>query len=276
MKSCNLCRAYLEWQNTVLNDLRSLRTEMHEMQTTIQDQEMKNQELQQQVAELQATRDETKRQVDEEIAELKRETAAQLEKTTNDTKSQLALIQATKQDEKLATKTPPISLRPERDPTTQLVISNVTYKEGEDLQSIVRQIASIKQADLPSGTINCFRVHKKTNKKNIPDIILKLKTQQTKKKLNTSQQGKSLCITDTTNMTVTSADYKTAQQHQQIYISENLTSDQSFIFWKTRIHKKQHNYKFAWTTDGISFLKEREDSKAHAIYSIQDLAKLAE
>ena len=127
---------------------------MHEMKTTFQDQETKTQELQQQVAELQqqvaelqATRDETKRQVDEEIAELKRETAVQLEKTTNETKSQLTLIQATKQDEKLATKTPPISLRPERDPTTQLVISNVTYKENEDLQSIVRRIASIKQAD---------------------------------------------------------------------------------------------------------------------------------
>ena len=107
----------------------------------------------------------------------------------NETKSQLTLIQATKQDEKLATKTPPISLRPERDPTTQLVISNVTYKENEDLQSIVRRIASIKQADLPSGTINCFRVHKKENKKDTPDIILKLKTQQAKKKLKTSKQG---------------------------------------------------------------------------------------
>ena len=64
MKSCNLCRAYLEWHNTVLNDLRSLRTKMHEMQTTIQDQETKNQELQQQVAELenklQVTQDEMK------------------------------------------------------------------------------------------------------------------------------------------------------------------------------------------------------------------------
>ena len=76
-------------------------------------------------------------------------------------------------------------------------------------------------------------------------------------------------------MTITSADYRDAKQHQQIYISENLTSDQSFIFWKTRTHKKQNNYKFAWTTDGISFLKKDEHSKAHAIYSIQDLEKLA-
>jgi len=172
-----------------------------------------------------------------------------------------------------------INLKKARDPVTQLVISNYPYKEGEDLQKLIRQIAAAKEIQLPSSEINCFRTSKKgkaNDNNRPPNIVLKLKTSSMKKQMKKSQPGKALCITDMKELTISCMDYQEARtgEHPMIYINENLTSDQSFIFWKTRQHKATHNYKFAWTTDGISFLKKYEGERIHAIHSLEDLNKL--
>jgi hypothetical protein len=59
-----------------------------------------------------------------------------------------------------------------------------------------------------------------------------------------------------------------------IYVNEHLTREQSVIFYHVRQFKAQRNYKYAWTRDGIAFLRRDDGAQVHEIRSEGDIEAL--
>ena len=62
----------------------------------------------------------------------------------------------------------------------------------------------------------------------------------------------------------------TDMDYSKIYISEDLTRQRQFIFWKTRQAKKTHRIKDCWTTDGQIIIRNNAN-KIIPINSLNDL-----
>ena len=62
----------------------------------------------------------------------------------------------------------------------------------------------------------------------------------------------------------------TDMDYSKIYISEDLTRQRQFIFWKTRQAKKTHKIKDCWTTDGQIIIRNNAN-KIIPINSLNDL-----
>ena len=149
----------------------------------------------------------------------------------------------------------------------ELIIRNIPYREDENIEEIVRAIATAKNINL-NEDVKCFRAMSKTittNFKNPPKIII---TQLDPKIKNLLRRKPPV---DRDEVRYTFPDEK---MPSKIYIEENLTSQQSKLFFKTREKRKQLGYKFAWTRDGEIFLRADEYSDTYTIASERDLQQI--
>ena len=58
-----------------------------------------------------------------------------------------------------------------------------------------------------------------------------------------------------------------------IYINESLSKQNKHIFFLSRKYKKEHKRKYAWTRNGVSYLKEDDDSDSIKIQSKDELKR---
>lgn len=61
---------------------------------------------------------------------------------------------------------------------------------------------------------------------------------------------------------------------EKVFINENLTPQNKKVFYHANCFKKQHNWRYVWTSNGIVFLRKTENSDAVTIRNIVDLEKL--
>lgn len=159
------------------------------------------------------------------------------------------------------------------DPITQVAITGVPYRDGEDLRAIVSNIAEATgNIELADSDFECIRAldGRRTKgelecTKRTPKIIVQLKVPNLKYKLRCRPRTK-LKVGHARVERVT-ADEK----EQPVYINENLTRRQSLLFYKARRARREMGWGFAWTRDGEVLMREREGEEVIRIQTERDL-----
>jgi hypothetical protein len=178
--------------------------------------------------------------------------------------------------------TPPPPQTPHRqtvgkaNPEREIVIKGVPYRQGEDLRRIVQNL--VKAAGhqrLEEREYQCMRAlgRNKTkteqeDNKNTPRIIIQLASQHTKNTLK-RRPPNTLTLKDTGI-----EDLPDALHSRQIHMNENLTAEQSRIFYMVRQSKEGMGYRFAWTQDGVVLMREREGAIVREIDNETTLERL--
>ena len=62
--------------------------------------------------------------------------------------------------------------------------------------------------------------------------------------------------------------------HKKVFLNENLTTRNKKIFYHANIFRKQYQWKFIWTSNGMVFLRKNETSDAVIVRNLFDLDKL--
>ena len=167
---------------------------------------------------------------------------------------------------------PPPPSQPERKQDklpTELVISNVPYNNKENTSDIIKAILKTQERTITDEEFKCFRALSKT-KENIdndkpPRIIIQLNKHEDKKRFKLQNR------INLNDIKGTIFEFKETDKLRPIYINETLTKEQSNIFYLTRQFKKQYKYRFAWTRDGSTYLRQDTGATVHTIRSPEDL-----
>lgn len=177
---------------------------------------------------------------------------------------------------KTRTETRTVTATPPQNPNTELVINGLPYEgKSEDLKSIVTKIATLKEVNLPSN-FRCFRALRRSEGKNPaspnkpPRVILQL-YDNALKNLMKKRSETQLTLA---NLNCKRGTLTDTQMAQQFYINENLTPEQARLNYEARQFRKTHNFKFAWTSDGITLLRKAEGKPIHSIRSMDDLRRV--
>lgn len=67
---------------------------------------------------------------------------------------------------------------------------------------------------------------------------------------------------------------RTALKDEHVYINENLTRLQRWLFWNTEDCAREMNYKYVWMKDGKIFVRKRDGAAAIRIDDESDLNKI--
>ena len=179
--------------------------------------------------------------------------------------------------------TPPPPHTPHRqaigraNPAREIVVRGIPYRQGEDLRAIVQNLVKAAgHPQLEEREYQCMRAlgrdKKKTeqeNNENTPKIIIQLATQHTKNALKRRPEN-TLTLRDTGIK-----DLPENIHSQQIHMNENLTTEQSRLFWMARQRKTEMGYRFVWTQNGMVLMREKEGAAVREINSEEALERLA-
>ena len=159
--------------------------------------------------------------------------------------------------------------KPRQDPRKQLVIRNVPNKKDEDLNEIILSIAETKNMKITKTDFTCLRaisaLKDNNMKKTPPNIIISFHKTENKiafKKRTDTDLTINKIIKDETNTT-------------PIYIEENLPPSTRELFWKTRLFKTKHSWAYAWTKNGIIYLRKNSGEPLYMVDSAAKLESLA-
>ena len=163
-------------------------------------------------------------------------------------------------------------------PEREIVIKGVPYRQGEDLRGIVQNLVKAAgHQQLEEREYQCMRALGRNKTKteqedntNTPKIIIHLASQHKKNTLK-RRPPNTLTLKDTGI-----EDLPDALHSQQIHMNENLTAEQSRIFYMARQKKAGMGYRFAWTQDGVVLMREREGAMVREIDSETTLERLIE
>ena len=167
--------------------------------------------------------------------------------------------------------------KPLQDAATELVIHGLPYTgKGERLDEIIQNIARRKGVTLPQDA-RFFRALRKGDSKQArdlgpPRVILQLRNNTTKnamRKRNWEHGPLTLSALGYRDEKLTEP-----QMKAEIYLNENLSHPFSKLFYEARQFKRDNSWRFAWTKDGVTFLRKQEEEGAHAIRSMEDLNRL--
>ena len=139
-------------------------------------------------------------------------------------------------------------------------LNGIPYSKDENLtegfERLVKKVENF-HLNLSTDLDNIYRI------KQCKRVIIKFT--QTKKRDQFFQlYRKNLCST-------TDVGFK---ESSRIYINEELSREQSALFWKARGFKKDHNFKYIWTFGQKIYLRKTPDSDAVLINSEEDLEAL--
>lgn len=152
-------------------------------------------------------------------------------------------------------------------------IRNIPKQNGETKETLVSEISKlgeILKVDINSSNIkDIYRLKSKDSSDPIvvdfTTVLLKEKVLNSVKSFNKiKQKGNKL------NTTQLNPSYS----HKPIYISEALTHKTQRLYYLARQFRKSHGYSFCWTTNGIVYLKNNENSSHIRINCDADLEKL--
>ena len=173
--------------------------------------------------------------------------------------------------------------REDCDPTREVVLKGIPYREGEDLRAIVGQAAS--KAGREAGGIElkhtdytCHRAlqrgkdrkHLENNTKT-PNIMIVLQTCRQKDMIvrRPPQQITVAHINIHTNPPENAHELK-------VYFGESLTKQQAHIFWMARKNKEDLGFKYAWTRDGVTYLRVKEGMKPVRVDTREKMIEMIE
>lgn len=146
-------------------------------------------------------------------------------------------------------------------PEKEVVISGVPYSTAEDLKAIVTKMASNKGVEVNEGDIiRTFRILKRKGPQpgQTPKIVVEWATNQKKNEFKNYKKSQ--------------APSEDAEK-PKTFISENLTPDQRFLFYKARQLKARFpdDLSHVWTRDGKCFVRMTNGSELkHRIKSLKD------
>ena len=161
-----------------------------------------------------------------------------------------------------------------QNPDKELIVSNVPYNETENLSAIIMTIAGLKDTNLNNDDFRCFRAISKTygpkTNSKPPKIVLTIEDDEIRNKIRKRNK---------TDITTAMLNIKPSKEEQKspstVYINQNLSREAATLFYNVRQYKKHRDYKFAWTRDGVCYLRKTETAKRFAIRNQDDLDKLA-
>ena len=148
-----------------------------------------------------------------------------------------------------------------------LVISgveeNVTEKATEVALEILKKVDPEIEKD---QILSAYRLKsKKNDKKENTNIPIVVKFVSNRKRNEIFKNKKQL----------SNIDFKfTKGKAKKVYINENLTYRNQRIFSKAYQFKKENNWKFIWTVNGIVHLRKNEDSNIFPVRKEEDIVSL--
>ena len=165
-------------------------------------------------------------------------------------------------------------------PRTQLAITGVPYRKGENLRGIVMSVALAagKGVRLEENDFQCTRaiaagspIEWQESLERTPKIVVQLATEALKDRLR-ERPACRLTVKDAGHLERVPENIL----DRPIYINENLTRSQSTLFWKTRLAKRQMGWGYAWTRNGNILLRRREGDEAILVDDDRVLDRLTE
>ena len=74
--------------------------------------------------------------------------------------------------------------------------------------------------------------------------------------------------------TRSSSDIGYVNTDNKLYINESLTPRAKELYFKVREFRNVHQFKYAWTKNGKSFLKENDDARSISFNTLQEFDRL--
>jgi hypothetical protein len=156
-------------------------------------------------------------------------------------------------------------------PTLECTITNVPYKKDENLNDMIMKISKKKDLNITPTDFHAFRAIKKNDnikRKNPPRIIIAFRTNDMKNEFKKRHDN---------DPKQEDFDTTIPKENQQIiYINENISREQQQLSYSARMFKRECNYDYVWTRDGVLFVRKDENSHVHTIKSQTDLDNLKE
>ena len=165
--------------------------------------------------------------------------------------------------------------RPQANPKTpnpflEIAIINVPYTKGENTTKIVEKIIQAREIKT-NPKFTCFRALSKTKElkeqEKPPKIIVRLNNNEDKNSLLKN-----------TNIRLNTAnvgyDFPKKDKDIHIYINENTTEQQSNIYRLARQLKKDLNFKYVWTRNGITKIREDDETPIYTIETKEELERI--
>lgn len=135
-----------------------------------------------------------------------------------------------------------------------LVINGITETENENTTDLIINFANTIDVELtPENIISANRVATANKDSGLPkSIIVQLNDKNKRDSLLKNRK-------------------KQTNKNRPIYITEQLSTKQQFIFKKARDLKREKKIKFAWVKDGKILIRKTEDSRAVNLTNINEL-----
>lgn len=132
-------------------------------------------------------------------------------------------------------------------------IHGITEHDREDLTAVIKNLATKLNLSVPQPDKieSMHRLKAKDGK--IPPIIVRFKDRSERDKW---------------------ASKRTALKDEQVYINENLTRLQRWLFWNTKDCAREMSYKYVWMKNGKIFVRKRDGAAAIRIDDESDLNKI--
>ena len=162
----------------------------------------------------------------------------------------------------------------QQNPTHELTINNIPYHKDEQLNKIITDIITQKKLNPQNIKFKAFRALSKTKNhesKTPPLIIITFET-TTMKDTFKKRTDTTLTLKDITHNNKNK--YTEQQNNETIYINENLPKETRTLLYKTRQLKKDHNFKYVWTTNGIIQLRKNKTTKTYTITNEEQLNEI--
>lgn len=145
-----------------------------------------------------------------------------------------------------------------------LEIHGVPEKTGEDLESVVEEVAKVLEVEEDVDRNDIDIVHRLPSKLIPRPIIVKFRNYDAKKTLYESRwklrryQGKNPNLNEA----------------KKVFINENLTKQRRILFAEVRGRARVNEWYSTWTVDGKIFVKTSKEEKARKINQQADLEEL--
>ncbi|CAG4939398.1 unnamed protein product [Parnassius apollo] len=192
-----------------------------------------------------------------------------LEKCTHEVKSRVEIIEKSVQtnEPRIAYLEAKLDYIEQRARNCNAEISNLPDKRGENLMSIIENIANvIKQPVSARDIVSIHRVPQSNPNSSRPkNVIVKFASQITRDNFISAVR---------LNKGVTSDQINIQGSPQKVYVNEHLTLQSKKLFRQVRDIAKQNRYRFVWIKHGVILARADVPTPAIAIRSEKDISKL--
>lgn len=143
-----------------------------------------------------------------------------------------------------------------------IIITGVEKQENEGgrLADIVRSIAGSMNVKLE--TADLIACNRKEGRTDCPPIIVQLAHKELKQKILDARR---------TIGSIKTRECNIKGKNNEIYLNEQLTTQNTALFYQARLLRKEKQYRYVWTRDGNIYLKKADTTQKIKIKNIEDL-----